>query len=295
MNRETTWSALLLSLTLLLLGIEAYRLKSEYPIWKRQFEFWNKGFVRADSFTYYLPKRDNILRHSIVNTAGWEPLQSKLMQRYLKPGDTMIDIGAHIGYYTLLGSRAVGSGGKIVAFEPDPNTASFLAKNVKTNALNNVIIEPYALSNTAGELTLHVHPENTGDNSIVANGERNKEVTVKTIRLDDYLEKHPTDVALIKIDTQGAEGFITEGMLATLENNPDVKIILEFWPQELNKAGSDVSGLLDLFFSRGFHCFDIQESTGMVLPTDKKTLLREYGLPKSAYTNLLFLRLASSS
>ena len=103
------------------------------------------GYIVVDGLTMYLNPRDRVITPSMLAYGTWEPVETSLLLDNLRPGDTVIDVGANVGYYTLLAARKVGPRGKVVAFEPDPESFSFLKRNVKANGFTNVVLEQKGL------------------------------------------------------------------------------------------------------------------------------------------------------
>lgn len=174
----------------------------------------------------------------------YEPLESTLVQRLVRPGMTVLDIGANIGYYTMLLASLVGEKGKVYAFEPAPDNYGLLCENVQLNSFENIAPIQQALSNQAdGQLTLYLDSNNLGNHSVaqanVPSG--SQPVTVEITTIDNFCRDKRID--FIKIDIQGAEGLAFEGGWQTLEKNK-VDILMEFWPEGIQRLGVDPRQLL---------------------------------------------------
>ena len=201
--------------------------------------------------TMYVNSDDRVITAARIQV--WEPVLTKLVLDTLREGDTFIDIGANIGYYSLLAARKVGARGRVVAFEPEPRAFSFLEHNVQANGFSNVVVEQKAVSNTPGVLQLYVSTGNLGDHRIFPAAERRQTVEVEAVSLDEYLNQAgAARVDFIKIDTQGAESLILEGMRGTLRRHRNARVILEFWPHGLRAAGSSGAQLLLQIRGLGF-------------------------------------------
>ena len=136
----------------------------------------------------------------------------------LRPGDRVVDGGAHIGYLTLLASRCVGAAGEVHAFEPVPRTFAALEENVKLNAARNVRLNRVALSSRAGEVELEVPIDPEGE-GLLAWGATSIHLRRGPIErapaqtLDSYARAHDLDrIALLKLDLEGAELEALRGM-----------------------------------------------------------------------------------
>jgi FkbM family methyltransferase len=169
----------------------------------------------------------------------------------LHKGDVFVDIGANIGYFTLLASDAVGDTGKVFAFEPDPRNLRLLRKNVEANQCGNVWVEEKAITQAYKPLTLYLSHINFGDHRIYAShddtlynhGLQRSQVQVEGITLDGYLPAG-SRVNFVKMDIHCAEYFALQGMKRVLRENHDVLCVMEFWPHGLLEAGASPSALL---------------------------------------------------
>ena len=96
----------------------------------------------------------------------YEPLETEFVKKEVKKGNVVLDIGANIGYYTLIFAKLVGENGKVFAFEPDPTNFALLKKNVEMNGYKNVVLVQRAVSNKTGKLKLYLCEDNPGDHRI---------------------------------------------------------------------------------------------------------------------------------
>jgi FkbM family methyltransferase len=175
---------------------------------------------------------DQILKHGI-----WEPCETNLFCQIIQPNDTVLDIGANIGYYSSIASRLVGEGGKIYAFEPEQRNFKILKLNVLNSEIGNTICINQAVANYVGECTLHLSPENLGHHSFLDNINYTETQNVPVISIDDYFAGNPEKIDFVKIDVEGAEREVLDGMQNVLRRNREcIKVILEFWPIGLNEA-----------------------------------------------------------
>lgn len=157
---------------------------------------------------------------------------SGLIDRYARPGDTVADIGANIGVTTLRMARAVGPRGRVVAFEPHPETAARLRAAVARSNAAQVEVCELALGDEAGTARLVRPPGNAGAAAIATGAEHGSALTVKMARLDD-LAADWRALRLLKIDVEGAEAAVIDGGRETLAR---LRPILIF---ETNRADSE--------------------------------------------------------
>jgi FkbM family methyltransferase len=171
-----------------------------------------------------------LVNRSIFLYGTFEISETRLVQAFLRAGMTFLDVGAHIGYYTLIGARLVGNSGRVFSFEPGAETRALLAANVSRNALRNVQIRAEALSDTTGTVGFFPSAEtgNFGVSSIVppADG-RPPPVTVASVSLDDFLAGVGGRVDLVKMDVEGAELQVVRGGQRVLSGPEAPSIIFE--------------------------------------------------------------------
>lgn len=180
---------------------------------------------------------------TLRNTADWGIfIEIYISDAYhkdiLKQGMTVVDIGAHVGLYTVLVAEKTGPKGKIIAIEPEQKNYTRILENIRINNFDNVIVEKTALSDHNGLEKFYVSLS-SARHSLLTQGEKNafEEIPVKT--LDSLLEELSVKkVDIIKIDAEGAEMPILRGMEKTLKNNPDSKIIVAsyHYPSEVKEV-----------------------------------------------------------
>src|ERR1700730_1003795 len=145
-----------------------------------------------------------------VFTGGFEVSERRFLQRFLKPGMTVLDIGAHHGFYTMLAAKMVGPTGRVMSFEPSHRERERLLVHLRLNPiLNSVSVFPIALGRETAESTLYVVVgRDTGCNSLrpPAVTEPTQTVQVLVISLDTFLaQQNVASVDFIKLDVEGAE------------------------------------------------------------------------------------------
>lgn len=207
--------------------------------------------------------RDRSVTRVLYLFHEYEPLETRMFINLLKPGMTVIDIGANTGYYTLIAALSVGETGRIVAFEPYPGNVEILSRNVGLNRLDNVTIEAYAISDLDGVAKLYISNINTGDHRIYDGkddelfnvGRSRQKINVLTTTLDGYINNKGIDVDLIKMDVQGAEYVALQGMKETLKMNQDIILMTEYWPYGLKRCGTEPIEFLRELNALGFNIF----------------------------------------
>ncbi len=152
-----------------------------------------------------------------------------------KQGDVVVDIGAHMGRYTIIGAKRVGTKGKIVAIEANPSNFEMLNRNIKLNRLTNIISLNNAVYSKETKIKLYLPGEELGDtiyNTIVSDRAKNEDkfVEVSANTLDYLLQSKgikQEQVNWIKIDVEGAEFEVLKGATNILSNSKDIALLIE--------------------------------------------------------------------
>ncbi len=176
------------------------------------------NFIVRHGLSVYLDKKDSLC----LSLTEHEPGTIKIFKSYIKPGDTVLDIGANIGYLTLLAAKQTGLGGKVYAFEPETENFRLLRKNTEVNGCSNVIAVNKAVADKDGPLKLYINPTFAPGHK-TGTGEGG--VEIEGIALDNFIKEK---VDFIKIDIEGGEYTALRGMEQILSKNPSVKMILEY-------------------------------------------------------------------
>lgn len=185
-----------------------------------------------------------------------EPETADFVTRFLKPGMTFLDIGAHMGEYTLLASRAVGPQGEVHVFEPNRDIFQLLRSNVHMNNLGNVVLNNCCVSDLDGERELEVYAESTisslrlGVNTPpIRNQKLLKVINVVSTCLDTYWPEHRKRIYLVKIDVEGAELLVLRGAmrLISLPGNETPIWLFEYRSGSYDRFGYHHRDLLAFF------------------------------------------------
>ena len=224
-------------------------------------------FIKIDGRKMYVHNNDG-LALSIFKT--YEPDQTEIVKKVVNPGDIVIDIGAHVGYYTLLLAQIVGDKGRVYAFEPDPENFQLLKKNIEINKFQNVTLEQKAVSNKNEKIQLFIDKENRAENRIYDAKMNNigESLQVESIRLDDYFQNLEQEINFIKIDAEGSESDIFHGMTSIIKKNSNLKIITEYFPFLVKKFGLEPEKFIHLLSDLGFQLYDILDEDKTNKPID---------------------------
>jgi FkbM family methyltransferase len=191
----------------------------------------------------------------------WEADLTDWIAEQLQPGDTFIDVGANIGYYSLLASTRVGATGKVVAVEASPRIFQELRANLDRNSVENVRAVNMAASDRRATLQLFRGPTYNGGETSLFQGEGFvADVSIEASPLTEILQPAEiTNARLIKLDIEGAEGAVLPSFLPFLNSSRrDLELIVEFHPQYLTEPGKTAADLIALVQSAGFCAYRIE-------------------------------------
>lgn len=203
---------------------------------------------------------------TIRNEKVWETEETDYLMSVISPGSVFLDVGANIGYFTVCAAHQVGSTGKVIAVEPDPENAAILGANVtRTPFPENILMLIMAAGDTQSTTTLYRSPLNSGDHRVFTGTENDvlfdqglprTALTVRLERLDDMLLHRLDRLDVVKIDTQGFETAVLRGMMGLLEKYKPI-VLFEFWPYGIKRAGHDLSEIPALFARLGYKLFKL--------------------------------------
>ena len=186
----------------------------------------------------------------VVASHTYEPMTTKVFKAILKEGMNAVDVGANIGYFTLLASKLVGVNGKVWAVEPEPHNIQCLLDNVALNELTNVVAFEKAASDRTSKAIFYVSKGESGEHSLIAGRPHIKDtIEVETMILDDLIDGQKVD--FIKTDTEGNEVAVLRGARRILKVNKDLVLITEFWLPGIKASGynpQDFFGMLEQRF-----------------------------------------------
>ncbi|MCE9556465.1 MAG: FkbM family methyltransferase [Planctomycetes bacterium] len=210
-------------------------------------------------FLMDLDLRDWLGQH-VYATGDYEDYTGRVLGLLLSDGQTMLDIGANVGFFTLLAAQRVGPSGKVMAFEPVPVVREALIHNLQLNAIQNVSVRGEAASLAEGEAQISVGPvEHRGISSLRSTAENQsfEKITVRTVSIDTLLShEEMASVGLIKMDIEGAEWLALQGMHRLLSTrHPDV--IIEMSDTYLKEFGSSGVQVYNFITALGYRMYMI--------------------------------------
>jgi FkbM family methyltransferase len=209
-----------------------------------------------------------------------EPGLTEYFCGLIKPGTVVVDVGANVGIYTLLAAKLLQGKGKVHSFEPAPRTYQILRDNVQVNGfleLGIIHLHQLAVTDRSGKARLSIFQRDSGHNTLFSDEKADSEIEVSTTSLDEILAAEE-QVDIVKIDAEGAEPLILRGMRHVIERNPNIRIVLEFAPVHLKRAGCGPLELLDEIASLGFAIRRIDDVNGDLLNVTSEELIAAFSV-----------------
>lgn len=233
--------------------------------------------------------KDSGLGLMLRTKSEFEPTQTKSFIKSITKGNIVLDIGANVGYYSVLASKLVGKRGQVFAFEPDPQNLKLLYKNLKVNNCKNVVVAESALGSKTEKLALTQDVSNPGESSL-SSLKSGKKVFVDVITLDQFIKTQKIKtIDVIKMDVEGAELNVLNGGLKTLQNSKKLKLFIECNPSALNNFDESHATLCAFLIGSGFNIERIiDEKDKKIKKYSDKTL--DILLNKTGFTNLIAVK-----
>ncbi len=274
-------------------------------LWRRVLEHhiaWSsKPFVARTVFGSRLAgDTQDLIQCYIYYFGVWEPNLTRWMSERLSPGDTFIDVGANIGYFSLLASQLVRETGAVVAIEASPATFRALQDNLARNRARNVRAINRAVFDRKTVLKLYRGREdNIGETTILETPDFAVECEVEAEPLSAMLQ--PEEIAkarLVKIDVEGAAWQVVAGIGPLLHfGRADLEVVVEIDPQPLAALGKRPEDLLQIFQAAGFNAYSLEniyEGSSYLPGYTLKRPVRFHG-PVDKPTDFVFSRQDSES
>jgi FkbM family methyltransferase len=246
------------------------------PIREMQFSIGNfligkkeDPFVNVNGLKIWLNKRSSLKER----IGKYEPESTALLQKYLQPGDVFVDVGASIGWFSMMAAQIVGSRGKVLSIEPGSRSFSMLQKNIHENRFEDIVQAYQAVaSDSNGQQTLYVigdrmmwasvkDPREDNAKFIEENYSEHEDTTVReyvvdSLRIDDIVDH----VDFIKIDVEGIVDPVFNGAMRVIRENQNMKLLIEWPSPPIAKMLSDMGYIsrrvddINFFFARNTVC-----------------------------------------
>ena len=233
--------------------------------YQRLENFWVHDF---GTFRMVLDKTDMDLSRQIemLGVYSTETFERIILEKYLKKGQTVLDIGANLGFYSMLSRSIVGPTGKIFSFEASKDNINLIDMSINENKFENVTVIHTAISDKTGQGCLYVSPYYNSEHSLFdyhySSGKNTgKKASIPLETVDHFLENKigNMNADIIKMDIEGSESRALEGMKSTISYNDEITLITEFWPQGFKNCNKEPKEFLESLDFFGFKISHIDE------------------------------------
>jgi len=256
----------------------------KHQLFKEYAEFLKSGrdYIEkkiSNKLTIRLFKKANLSQE--LYCYGFEESEISFFNRYIKPGDIVIDIGANIGLFTLIASENVGSTGQVFSFEPSPQTYKWLTENIEANVLRNVESFKLALSDREGNIDFFISSEGyDAFNSIIkpSKGQNYIKESVPTLTLDAFIKTQNLagKISFIKLDVEGYEIPLISGGKETLSGPDAPDMIVEFTESNATNAGVTCMDLYDKITELGYSLYQYNAKGNKLVPEPRGESYAKY-------------------
>lgn len=239
----------------------------------RLMRLYLRPITEWQGFTVHVDPSDFGVTFELESTGDYEPTTIQFCKDYLKEGMTFIDVGANIGLFSLVASRAVGRG-NVYAFEHGEGNFKLLQQNTRENNCSNTRVYRRAVLDRSGTCTLHLGGFNTADHRTYFVSEGRKQEEVVCISIDDFINVQSIQkVDLVKIDVEGVEELVLKGMTKLLDVCPC--LIVECWPEQLEAAGTPADRPFKFLHDKGYELSLIDDINGSITPMSYDVIVTE--------------------
>ncbi len=206
-----------------------------------------------DRYKMYVDTRDKAISVHLLTEGGWESDITRLLASMVKHGMKVVDVGANMGYFSLLLADRIGPGGRLWAFEPDPRNFELLTWNLDVNGFT-PWSKPYRVAafDHRSRVRFWQNPINFGGHSVLTEDSGEVAGTVIEVEAMPLDEVIASSVDIMKIDAEGSEPFIWDGMRQTLRRSLSLRILMEFDPAQIRGKGRDPQAFLERIHQDGF-------------------------------------------
>lgn len=217
--------------------------------------------------------KDIYVSQSIVHGGMWEKATTALLIELLRNDVDLIDVGANIGWHSVVAGHQLGARGQVHSFEPEQQNLEKLHANVALSGLGNVVVNEWALSDSSRVDILNLSADNLGDHRLGPLRAGRRTVSVEVRRLDDYTGVRCRPL-VIKLDVQGSEWHVLRGSLNLLSTHQhEIILLCEIAPIMLKECGASVDDLCELLVANGFAAAIIDQNAGSIEPIGWERLM----------------------
>ena len=224
--------------------------------------------VETDVGPLWLEKDSEILTPTLLAGERWEPDMLDFLPRLLRPGMTVVDAGANVGYISVHASKLVGPTGSVYCVEADPANVRVLRANLWRNGCTNAKVLPVAAWSERSELSLHVIPEGGACTHVSSGSGSEGGATVPAYRLDELIDR-PVDY--LKVDCERTDHVVLAGAAGLFRENPELIATVEFVPDHPSHLGDTPAEILDEYRRMGLQPY-LVSARGHLRPTTYQAL-----------------------
>lgn len=232
--------------------------------------------IRTKKFIFGVPSEEWRLAAYLNSGGTFEYGTEKYFCSILEKGMNVVDVGANLGIYTL---HALAAGCNVYSYEPTPAIYKILVDNVGINGFEptgRANIFNLAVTDIEGEVEFSVFGMNEHqNNSMFAKSKNDKRIKVKTVSLDNHVGNLP-HIDVVKIDVEGAERLVIKGMKNIINNNPGIKIIMEFGPSNLLRGGTNPGKFIQAIRKLDLVIKSIDEGSGELMAISDDDLVNVF-------------------
>ncbi|MDP5069977.1 MAG: FkbM family methyltransferase [Congregibacter sp.] len=232
-----------------------------------------QGLAREVVLQTHSPERDLVAR-KLHHEKQWEPFETRLWLASQEPGDVVVDVGANLGYYSILSALHDGSAQQIFAFEPAQDNVALLTHNLVLNHCESLVtVVPVALSDRDSSAVLYRSDDNQGDHQIYAGDGPRTHEAISLRHGGDFLGAAVDRIDLLKVDTQGSEHAVINGLLPLLRRSAGhLRILIELTPYSLRLAGSSGRALITSLAELGLPFWIVDHLEHRLVASDAQAL-----------------------
>lgn len=232
--------------------------------WVTKTYHWLVGFspqeimLEVQGNKMYLTPINSALSRELLLCGVYERGEVRIFSEMVERGMNVLDLGANIGYFTLIAAKLVGPEGRVFAFEPEPKNFSMLERNVRLNGYDNVTLVQMAVSDRVGVEELHLFSDSWGHSLSSMNRDAGL-VSVPVTSLDEFLAKEgDPPISFVKMDIEGAESKALQGMERILSKGNVKALVIEFHFSELESQGTSFREMWHQIKSLGFGFYEMK-------------------------------------
>lgn len=228
---------------------------------------WINVHAQQENFQMKVHDRPDLFSDIVRRKKSYSTFDLCLLDYFLSEGSSFIDIGAHIGWYTMYAAQKVGSQGKVFSFEPAPDNRNLLLQNTLQNNFSQVFIDESALSDRTGTALLKLSNGNSGDHGLATSNQHRRgfsaqEISIHITTLDEKISAEEfKKVSLIKMDAQGSEPKILAGMRKLLSQHRP-PLLMEYSPTHIYECGSSPFEIFSFLEINHYVPFQVNDEVG---------------------------------